>query len=141
MSYATLADLIAQFGDHEVIAIADRNRDGIPDQPLVDNALQRASEMIDAYLAARYALPLQAVPHQLVDVCCDIARYKLCGAEVTETDAVRLRYKDTLKLLEQIRDGKLDIGLTLSGQSVTDIASVQFVSSNRVFSRASLGDY
>lgn len=141
MSYATLADLTAQFGDHEVIALTDRNRDGIPDQPLADSALQRASDTMDAYLAARYVLPLAVVPHQLVDVCCDIARYKLCGAEVTETEAVRLRYKDALKTLELIRDGKIDIGLTVAGQPVEDIASVHVVGGGRLFDRNSLSDY
>jgi phage gp36-like protein len=141
MIYATLADLVAQFGDREVIAIADRNDDGIPDQPLVDSALQRASDTMDAYLAARYALPLASIPRQLVDVCCDIARYKLCGAEVTETEAVRLRYKDALKTLELIRDGKLDIGLTVTGQPVADIASIQIIGGSRQFDRTSLSDF
>lgn len=141
MSYATLADLTVQFGDHEVIAITDLNRDGIPDQPLVDSALQRASDTMDAYLAARYALPLTSIPRQLVDVCCDIARFKLCGAEVTETEVVRLRYKDALKTLGLIRDGKLDIGLTVAGQTVTDIASVRVVGGGRLFNSSSLSDY
>lgn len=141
MSYATLADLIAQFGDNEVIAITDRNRDGIPDQPLVDSALQRAGDTMNSYLAARYVLPLASVPRQLVDICCDITRYKLCGAEVTETEAVRLRYKDALKTLELIRDGKIDIGLTDVGQPVGDIASVHVVGGGRLFDRNSLGDY
>lgn len=141
MSYATLADLIEQFGDHEVIAITDRNRDGMPDQGVVDSALQRAGDTMNAYLAARYALPLAFVPRQLVDICCDITRYKLCGADVTETDVVRLRYKDALKTLELIRDGKIDIGLTDVNPPVGDIASVHVVGGGRLFDRNRLSDY
>jgi phage gp36-like protein len=141
VNYATLADLIAQFGDREVVAIADRNRDGVVDQPIVDGAVQRASTKIDSYLAARYALPLTTVPAVLVEVCCDIARYNLCGAEVTETDVVRLRYKDAIKTLEQIRSGTLDVGLTAAGQVVSDIPSVRVIGGSRAFSRGSLGDY
>lgn len=141
MSYATLTDLMAQFGDREVIALTDRNNDGVADAALVESALQRASDTMDAYLAARYALPLASIPRQLVDVCCDIARYKLCGAEVTETEAVRLRYKDALKTLELIRDGKLDVGLTVAGQPVADIASIQIIGGGRQFDRTSLSDF
>jgi phage gp36-like protein len=141
VNYVTLVDLTAQFGDREVLAIADRNRDGVVDQALVDAAVQRASTKIDSYLAARYALPLASVPGVLVEVCCDITRYNLCGAEVTETDVVRLRYKDAIKTLEQIRDGKLDIGLTAAGQTVSDIPSVRVIGGGRAFSRGTLGDY
>ncbi|MDP2805447.1 MAG: DUF1320 domain-containing protein [Gallionellaceae bacterium] len=73
MSYAALSDLVAQFGDREVLALTDRNGDGVADAPVYGMALQRASNTIDAYLAARYPLPLTVVPDQLVDICCDIA--------------------------------------------------------------------
>lgn len=141
MSYATLPDLIAQFGEREVLALVDLNATGVIDQGLADSALQRASDMMDAYLAARYALPLLAIPQPLVDVCCDIARYKLCGAQVTETEAVRVRYKDALKTLELIRDGKLDIGLTAAGRAVADLAAVSYSGGARVFTAATLKDF
>lgn len=141
MRYATLTDMLAQFGEREVIAIADRNRDGVVDQAILDAALDRASTKMDSYLAARYSLPLASVPGVLVEVCCDICRYNLCGTEVVETDVVRLRYKDAIKTLEQLRDGKLDVGLTLAGQAVVDIPSVQISGGGRAFSRSRLGDY
>lgn len=141
MVYATLADLVAQFGDREVLAITDRNGDGVADAPVYGMALQRASNTIDSYLSARYPLPLTVVPDQLVDICCDIARYKLCGSEVTETDEVRNRYKDAVKTLEQIRDGKIDIGLTIAGQAPAESASVHVTGGGRVFTRDNLKDY
>ena len=141
MLYATLANLVTQFGDREVLALADRDGNGVADMAVVDSALQRASNTIDAYLAARYPLPLTVVPDQLVDICCDITRYKLCGSEVTETEEIRNRYKDALKLLEQIRDGKLDIGLSVGGQAPAESTPVQVVGAARVFDRTSLRDY
>lgn len=141
MVYATLSDLVAQFGDREVIALTDRNGDGVADAPVYGMALQRASNTIDAYLSARYPLPLTVVPDQLVDICCDIARYKLCGAEVTETDEVRNRYKDAVKTLEQIRDGKIDIGLTVAGAAPAESASVRVSGGGRTFTRDNLKDY
>lgn len=141
MSYATLADLNAQFGEHEVLMLTDRNHDGVADAAVVDNVLRNASDTIDSFLSARYSLPLASVSSQLVDVCGDIARYKLCGGDARETDAVRARYHDALKTLADIRDGKRDIGLTPSGTTIADIASVHVIGGGRIFDRNSLGDY
>ena len=141
MIYAAFSDLNAQFGEQEVLAITDRDGDGVADTTVVNMALQRASNTIDAYLSPRYPLPLTAVPDQLVELCCDIARYRLVGAEASETDAIRTRYKDSLKTLELIRDGKIDIGLSLAGQTPADSASVQVTGGGRIFSQTSLEDY
>lgn len=141
MSYATISDLIIQFGESEVVAITDRNRDGVVDEPVANGALQRASNTMDSYLVARYPLPLSVVPNQLVDLCCDIARYKLLGSDVTETDPVRYRYKDALRTLEHIRDGKIDIGLTVAGLAPAESVSVKTIGGGRKFDRASLSDY
>lgn len=139
--YATLADLSSQFGDREVLALTDRNGDGIADAPVVAMALKRASDVIDSYLSARFPLPITVVPDLLVDLCCDIARFKLCGAEVTETEEVRNRYKDALKSLAMIRDRQIDIGLNDAGQVPSETASVQVVGGGRVFDDDSLARY
>lgn len=141
MPYATISDLISQFGEHEVVAITDRNQDGVVDETVANGALQRASDTIDSYLAARFPLPLSVVPHQLVDLCCDVARYKLLGSDVTETDPARYRYKDALRTLEHIRDGKIDIGLTVAGLAPAESVSVKLIGGGRKFDRASLSDY
>lgn len=141
MSYAAISDLISQFGEHEVVAITDRNQDGVVDEAVANAALQRASDTIDSYLAARFPVPLSAVPHQLVDLCCDICRYKLLGSDVTETDPARYRYKDALRTLEHIRDGKIDIGLTVAGLAPAESVSVKLIGGGRKFDRASLSDY
>jgi phage gp36-like protein len=67
-----------------------------------------------------------------------MARYKLVGADVTETDIVRTRYKDAIKALESIRDGKLDIGLSEAGQAPVAAASIQASAPERVFSSSAL---
>lgn len=136
--YATLSDLSAQFGDREVLALTDRNGDGVPDTAVVAMALKRASDTIDGYLASRFPLPITVVPDQLVDICCDLARYKLCGAEVTETEEIRNRYKDAIKTLEKIRDRQVDIGLSDAGLEPTETPAVQMVGGSRVFTDDSM---
>ena len=141
MTYATLSDLTMQFGETEVNAIADRNRDGVADVMVVEGALQRASDVMDSYLAARYPLPLLVVPQLLVSICCNIARYELLGADATETEAARNRHKDALRMLEQIRNGRLDIGVSVSGQPAIEAPTVKIVSGGSVFNRVNLRDY
>lgn len=141
MLYATAGDMVEQFGEAEMLMLADRGRAGEIDAALVTTALQKASSEMDAYLAARYRLPLADIPDQLVDICCDIARYKLVGADATETDVARLRYKDAVAKLAGIRDRKLDIGLTQDGDLLSGGAGVQFSHSPRVFDNAALDGY
>lgn len=137
MSYATPADMNAQFGEREVIALTDRDNLGYLDTVVLQGALDNASEEIDAYLVGRYVVPLLVVSKLLVTYCCDIARYRLSGAQVTEVDVVRNRYKDALRFLEAVRDGKIDLGADVA--AATDGATqnlVYFTDGNRLFSRA-----
>lgn len=140
MSYATQADMILQFRESEMLMIADPDNNGVVDAALVADALQRASVEIDSYLM-RFSRPLAVVPARLKELCCDMARYKLVGADVTETDIVRTRYKDAIKALESIRDGKLDIGLSEAGQAPVAAASIQVSAPARVFSSAALDGF
>lgn len=106
MSYATLADLIAAFGEHEVIAVTDRTNTGLVDSAVALEALERASSEADTYLAVRYPLPLPSVPKALVAAVCDMARYRLTGAMATETDPIADRYKAAVAWLKSMAEGK-----------------------------------
>lgn len=142
MPYATLDSLNAQFGEREVIALTDRDLDGLPDQAVVDSALAIASDEIDAYLESRYALPLVTIPRLLTTLCGDIARYRLTGAEAQETDPSRNRYRDAIKMLEKLKDGELTLGLDPAQQEVGTRDTVHIAPGrSRVFSRETLGDY
>ena len=120
--------------------IADPTNMGVVDVDLVADALQRASTEIDSYLV-RFSLPLTVVPDRLRELCCDMARYKLVGSDVTETDIVRTRYKDAVKALEGIRDGKIDIGLSVGGVAPAVSASIQVSAPTRVFNATSLDGF
>lgn len=114
MSYATPAQFVARFTEREAVALSDRAGVGLVDEAqLTAGGLQPASEEIDTFLGRRYALPLavggvpMAIPPAvLVGICCDIARYRLTGTEVQETDAIRRRYTDAVKALQLLADGK-----------------------------------
>ncbi|QAZ67035.1 gp436 family protein [Solidesulfovibrio carbinolicus] len=133
--YATLDDMTAAFGLDELVAITDRDHADAVDVPLVDAALLRASSEADSYLARRYPVPIASpVPPVLVAAVCDIARYRLTGGPASETDPILERYRQAIKWLERVADGKADLpGQSLPGQGST--AGVAFSTGRRVFDR------
>lgn len=142
MSYATQADMVQAFGEREVISLTDRAVLGVIDVAVLNEALTLASSRIDSYLGELFGKPLPLVPLEIVEACCDIARYRLCGAATITTDETRIRYKDAIHLLEQVRDGKMNVGLTALGAAPAQVGSgVRYASAGRVFNSSALGDY
>ncbi len=109
MPYATEQDLVARFGEDELIALTDRSGAGSIDSALVASALSDAAATIDGYLQARYPLPLATVPDVLQRLSCDIARYYLYDENAS--DQVTKRHDDALKMLGQISNGMVTLGL------------------------------
>lgn len=98
-AYCTQADLIARFGEEELLANADRNGDAVIDGAVVTAAIEAASSIIDSYIGARYALPLATVPGTIKSICEDLARHALTTVEplkivVDNRDAAIARLKD-----------------------------------------------
>ena len=110
MTYATEADLDERFGAEELLQLSDRSAPptGSVDAAVVARALADADGMIDSHLGARYAVPLAApLPADIVRVACDIARYRL--HDLAPTEAVREHYRDALRWLRDLADGKLPL--------------------------------
>lgn len=141
MSYATQQDMIDRFGDREVIALSDRDNNGVIDVPVLAAGLVAADNEINAYLAGAYSLPLNVTLPIVRDFACDIARYRLCSAEVVQTDEVRDRYKDAIKFFEKVASGKVSLGVSLLNQQTNMVGSVKSTVTSRVFNADSLRDY
>jgi len=141
MAYATTEDMTARFGQQEVIALTDRAAAGVIDETVLAQALAEATAEIEGYLTARYALPLASVPRLVVGICCDIARYRLSGASVLETDPTRNRYRDAVRLLEQIGAGKVSLGLSPAGQPAPTAGGAMVRPGQRSFPPGSLEDW
>lgn len=141
MSYASQSDMIARFGETEVIQLTDRASVGLIDAVVLANALDEADAEINPYLQGRYVLPMPNVPRILIGYACDIARYRLCGAAVTETEAIRARYKDAVRFLENVASGKVQLGVSVAQTPAQPNATVVVVGSNRVFTQAGMADY
>lgn len=123
MPYATAQDLIDRLGTREAAMISERTGTGVPNNAVLTSALALAEDEVNGYVGRRYALPLAnpngtpaAVPSMLKRLVIDIARYRQTGTEIMETETIRNRYKDAVRVLEQIAEGKISLGiLALAG--------------------------
>lgn len=141
MAYASTEDMVARFGLQEVIALTDRANSGDVDEAVLASALAEATAEIEGHLAARYALPLVNVPLLVTGFCCDIARYRLSGGSVLETDPTRNRYRDAVRTLELIGAGKVSLGLTPAGQPAPSSGGVLIKPGASGFPAGSLEDW
>ncbi len=105
MSYATIADLEQAYGPAELAQLTA----GQPHTATLQRALDDATAEVQAYLAARYPLPLAHVPPLLRNLTADVARYRLWRHAAS--DEVRQRYEDARRVLEHIASGKVSLGM------------------------------
>ena len=137
MPYATLADLIERAGDVEIRQIADRDRDGTPDPDVIAAALIDADNLVNGYVAVKYALPLPSVPDLVRTWSVSIARYILHrnGAP----DHVQQDYKDALAALKDVARGLIALPVA-EGETAPAVAVGGVMSSHppEVFTDARL---
>ncbi|MEI2806250.1 MAG: DUF1320 domain-containing protein [Albidovulum sp.] len=105
MSYATLTDLIDRAGDAEMRQIADRDRDTVIDQAVVDAALVHADNLVNGYVGAKYDVPLATVPDLVRTWAVSIARYILHRNGAPEH--VAQDYKDAVAALKDVAAGRI----------------------------------
>lgn len=130
--YAKASDLIARFGEDELIQLTDRDGSGGYDPATVGRALSDASAIIDGYVAVRYTLPIGNVPALLAGLCCDLARYALYADAAPEI--VKDRRDQALAQLRDISAGRLRLDVPVP--AATPSGTVLATSCERVFSRA-----
>lgn len=111
MSYATLAQLTARFGERMLIQLTDRADvpTGAIDGDIVDEQLRNTDAVIDGYLAGKYRLPLADVPPMLADLAQVIAIYKLHPSQ--PDPKIEKDYDQALKTLLQISQGAVRLPL------------------------------
>ena len=135
MTFAALNDLQMRFGDQELMLLADRDNDGVIDAGVVEAHLQDADAEIVSELAGAVAINAAAPPLNLVRIACQIARYRLYGANPPE--AARNDYKDAIGFLRLVRDGKasLDGGQLASAQVQSSARPAATEPGSRIFRR------
>ncbi len=110
MPYATIDDLVEAFGESEVTRLTapEGNLEAPVEDAKVTRALTSATDLIDSYLARRYAVPLAApYPPAITRACGVLARFQLAHGEQREpTEQMRLDRKETIAWLEALAEGR-----------------------------------
>lgn len=103
MTYASFWDLEKRTGSVELVKISDRDRDGQADLDVIDAALRDADNLINGYVAIKYAMPLPSVPANVQTWAVSIARYFLWtnGAPKHVADD----YNDAIAALRDVARG------------------------------------
>jgi len=133
MSYASQQGIVDRYGEEALLLLADRDGDGLVDPDVIGQALADSEAEIDAYLAARYQLPLAVVPAVLTRLAVDIVVYRLAADAGPATEERRQRYEDAVDLLRRISRGEASLGLSEAPASTG--GGVHMTSAPRRFGR------
>lgn len=119
MPYATLDNLTDRFGADMLVGLTDRSQPatGVIDAAVVDRALADADAMVDGYVGGRYVLPLAEVPPLIADIARTIAIWKLHTYK--PDDKITEDYKDALRILRDISDGKITLNVASNSAPAT----------------------
>ena len=135
MRYCTRADIGSAIPEITLIQLS--NDDPAAEQPnenVIGNGVRQAEELVEGYLRGRYNLPLDPVPTVLRDAVVYLARHWLYQRrpEGVLPDAVKDSRKDTIKLLESIRDGVVTLGMP-TGQATPEPGEIRVRSRRQQF--------
>jgi phage gp36-like protein len=151
MSYAAVTDMQARYPNRDLVQLTNED----PTQVTVNTTflqtfLGDASDEIDAYLEARFGLPLTDPPAILTRLCCEIAMYHLQALRpIHDLAFAKEIYEKNLAFLKEVSDGKRTLGLSTDSEEPADPASPAVVVDTnaaggpqdvpqRVFSRGTL---
>lgn len=135
MRYCTRADIGSAIPEITLIQLS--NDDPAAEQPnenVIGNGVRQAEELVEGYLRGRYNLPLDPMPTVLRDAVVYLARHWLYQRrpEGVLPDAVKDSRKDTIKLLESIRDGVVTLGMP-TGQATPEPGEIRVRSRRQQF--------
>ena len=148
MSYTQDSDLLAIIAERILIQLsADDPYAAAPDWQVVAESRAYADAQVDARLRQRYPLPLASVPRELTDWSLALARHWLYSRRPEGQDlppAVVDAYRDALKALDAVRDGKMSLAVEPPGGDevpIPDGARLQVVAPDRLFTADWLSSY
>ena len=146
MSYTTDADLYSLIAARTLTQLAADDPLAEEPEPLIlAEARAYADAQVDARLRQRYPLPLASVPRELTDWSLALARHWLYSRRPEGQDlppAVVDAYRDALKALDAVRDGKMSLAVTSEDvPAASEGARLHVVAPDRLFTADWLSSY
>lgn len=116
--YLTQSQLLAQFGEANLIAWTDRENTGMINADVLNNAIGEAANLIGSYITKQLTEPL---PQDVVDasplpsLAGDIWRYKVRINGVNDEE--KERYDDAIRWLDRFAQGRVSLPI-VQGQAL-----------------------
>lgn len=145
MRYCTMTDLTMAIPLQTLKQLS--NDDACGDEinhAVVEAAMAQAEETVDGYLRGRYILPITPVPTLVKQYTIALARHWMYARRPEGSDlpdAVRATYKDAIKALETIRDGKLHLGVVVTGVDTASSGEFRARTRDKMFDHSVLSKY
>ena len=116
--YCTLNDIKQQVSEATLIEITDDILSGEINVAVIEETIQYSKTLIDGYLRGRYTLPLSIIPVLLKILAVDLSIFRLYSRRfhTDMPDSINDKYKNSLKLLEQIQKGIISLGIEVEGE-------------------------
>ena len=143
--YCTVDDLRNQSSEEFLIRCTDDAGLGAVDQEIAEDKITDAQTEIDSYCRAQYSVPFQTVPGLIKKIAVDIALYNLVsrrGMDEESPDVILVkRYRDAVKLLENLAKGIVTIGPAAAGDPKPQPQQAKIFSQRRRFTRRSMDGF
>jgi phage gp36-like protein len=143
MRYCTRADIGQAIPELTLTQLSNDDPAAMtPNEAVIEDAVRQAEELVDGYLRGRYNLPLDPVPTVVRDAVVYLARHWLYQRrpEGAIPEAVKDSRKDTIRLLESIRDGVVTVGMP-NGAAAPEPGEIRVRSRQPTFSRDRWKEY
>src|SRR5438128_5844864 len=129
MPYATITDMQARYPNRDLVQLTNEDPAVITvNATFLSTFLSDASDEIDAYLEARFALPLTYPPAILTRLCCEIAMYHLNTLRpIHDLADAKDKYEKAIAFLQEVSNGQRTLGLSTDSQEPADPSSPQVV--------------
>lgn len=141
MPYATKQAMIDRFGERELVDLTDRAEPytGAIVDAVLDRAMTSADAEVDAALRGRYAVPVDPAPELLVDLACDLARWRLWDNDIPE--AVAERAKAARASLGKIARHELVLDVPAAVSATTGSGDVRYEAAEPAFTRDTMDGF
>jgi phage gp36-like protein len=137
--YLSIAEFVARFGLDETVRMTDALGNGRIDRQLLVSALGDVQAIADAYLAARFSVPLAEAPAIVKTAIADMARARLYPRGAPE--GIAEAGKAALKLLERIAEGKLALPALAPIAAAPSASLILVDAGTRLYPRGGWSDY
>ncbi len=112
--YCILSDILPTVSEAEIARLTDDENGRVINESVVNEAISKGDELINGYLRSRInVLPLSSPPQLVKNISVDLAVYYLYQRRYRTNmpESIENQYKTTIKTLEQIQKGLINLGI------------------------------